>query len=96
MGAFDQACSKSWCATREPEMIVNPAAAAPCWRKELVGHAPKCKKPPLFRGDSSNVEVALRCFALCYTQVFLSDSNHLERLDILVAGAGFEPAAFRL
>ena len=50
----------------------------------------------LLTRDSSNVDLALTRFCAGYKQVFLSDSNHLERLDIFVAGAGFEPAAFRL
>jgi hypothetical protein len=49
--------------------------------------APKCKKPPGLQGDSSNVEVALRCFPQCYTQVFLSDYKSLLSNGFLVAGA---------
>ena len=57
---------------------------------------PNRKKPSEFQGDSSNVDLALTRFCTSYTQVFLSDSNHLKRLDILVAGTGFEPVTFRL
>ena len=56
----------------------------------------KAKRPLFSGGGSPNVQVAMRCFAHCYTQVFLSDYNHLERLDFLVAGTGFEPVTFRL
>ena len=53
-------------------------------------------KLALLRGDSSNVDLALTRFCTSYTQVFLSDSNHLKRLVYLVAGTGFEPVTFRL
>jgi hypothetical protein len=48
------------------------------------------------QGALQNVDLALTRFCAGHTQVFLSDSNHLERLDILVAGTGFEPVTFRL
>ena len=57
---------------------------------------PKRKKPPEFQGDLQNVDLALTRFCDLYTQVFLSDYNHLERLENLVAGVGFEPTTFRL
>ncbi len=71
-------------------MVSTGADAAPLLKP------PKCKKPPGFQGDLQNVDLALTRFCARHTQVFLSGSNHLERLDNLVAGAGFEPAAFRL
>ena len=62
------------------------------WRKQ----PPEMPKAPTFQGDLQNVDSALTSFRAVYTQVFLSDSNHLERLGILVAGVGFEPTTFRL
>ncbi len=49
-----------------------------------------------FQGDSSNVEVALMCFAQTKTRLFRSDSKSLLYNGILVAGTGFEPVTFRL
>ena len=51
---------------------------------------------PAFEGDSSNVEVALMCFAQTETRLFRSCSIYLITRNISVAGTGFEPAAFRL
>ena len=51
---------------------------------------------PAFEGDSANVEVALRCFGREKARLFRSGSKYLICLVFLVAGAGFEPAAFRL
>ena len=58
--------------------------------------ASKRKRPSLCRGDSSNVEVALRCFAQAKTRLFRSGSMSLIYLLFLVAGTGFEPVTFRL
>ena len=52
---------------------------------------------PAFQGgDSSNVEVALMCFAQVETRLFRSSSMYLICNKILVAGTGFEPVTFRL
>ena len=51
---------------------------------------------PAFEGDSVNVDVALMCFGQAKTRLFGSGSIYLIYLLDLVAGAGFEPAAFRL
>ena len=51
---------------------------------------------PAFEGDSSNVDVALMCFAQAETRLFRSGSIYLISLVILVAGTGFEPVTFRL
>ena len=59
-------------------------------------NVPKRKKPPELQRAFQNVDLALTRFRAGHTQVFLSDSNHLERLGILVAGVGFEPTTFRL
>ena len=56
----------------------------------------RIEKVPAFQGDSSNVEVALRYFAQAKTRPFKSGSKYSISLLDLVAGAGFEPAAFRL
>ena len=53
-------------------------------------------KCALFRGDSSNVEVAFRCFGQAKTRLFLLGSKVLITLYNLVAGTGFEPVTFRL
>jgi len=45
----------------------------------------KLKKPVEFQGDLQNVDLALTRFRAGHTQVFLSDSNHLEKLYILVS-----------
>ncbi len=49
-----------------------------------------------FSRDSQNVDTALTRFAQVHSPVFLSGTKTLILLWILVAGAGFEPAAFRL
>jgi len=49
-----------------------------------------------FTRDSSNVDVALTQNAQAKTRLFRSGSIYLTCLVFLVAGAGFEPAAFRL
>ncbi len=71
-------------------MVSTGADAAP------LLDPPKCKRPPGFQRDLQNVDLALTRFCTSHTQVFLSDSNHLIYLRVLVAGTGFEPAAFRL
>jgi len=71
-------------------MVSTGADAAP------LLNPPKCKKPPGFQGDLQNVDLALTRFCAGHTQVFLSDSNRLYWLGILVAGVGFEPTTFRL
>ena len=53
-------------------------------------------KLALLRGDSSNVDVALMCFAQAETRLFKSGSKYLICLLVLVAGVGFEPTTFRL
>ena len=45
---------------------------------------------------SSNVDVALMCFAQAKTRLFKSGSKYLICLYNLVAGTGFEPVTFRL
>ena len=57
---------------------------------------PKRKRSPLFAGDSSNVGMALTQNAQAETRLFKSGSKHLICLLDSAAGAGFEPAAFRL
>lgn len=54
------------------------------------------QKAPDFQRDSSSIEVALRYNAHLYAQVFLWDSNQLERLGFLGCGEVFELAAFRV
>ena len=71
-------------------MVSTVADAAP------LLHMPETQKTPEFQGYSSNVDLALTHFCPSHTQVFLSDSNNLERLDILVAGVRFELTTFRL
>ena len=51
---------------------------------------------PAIQGDSSNVDVALRCFGQAKTRLFRSGSIYLILLLDLVAGTGFEPVTFRL
>ena len=49
-----------------------------------------------FQGDWSNVDQVLTRISKAKTRRFASGSKYLICLDFLVAGAGFEPAAFRL
>ncbi len=63
---------------------------------QCFGGGQNAKSPLSFQGDLQNVDLALTRFCAGLTQVFLSGSNHLERLGNLVAGVGFEPTTFRL
>ena len=49
-----------------------------------------------FQGDCANVDQVLTRIRTTKTRRFASGSKRLIYLEDLVAGAGFEPAAFRL
>jgi hypothetical protein len=54
------------------------------------------QKGPSFQGDSPNVDQALTRISNSKSRLFRSGSMSLIYCNNLVAGAGFEPAAFRL
>ena len=56
----------------------------------------KTPSADIFRGDSSNVDMALTQNAQAKTRLFRSGSIYLICLLDLVAGTGFEPVTFRL
>ena len=66
-------------------------------RIDAIHNRVLCQKvPPLFRVDSSNVDVALMCFGQAETRLIRSSFNYLISFSNLVAGTGFEPVTFRL
>ena len=69
---------------------------APPYAKTIIHRPSTSKKAPAFQGDSSNVDVALTCFAIVHTQARRSTFKYLLCLRNLVAGTGFEPVTFRL
>ena len=56
----------------------------------------KTPSADIFRGDSSNVDMALTQNAQAKTRLFESGSMSLICNVVLVAGTGFEPVTFRL
>ena len=56
---------------------------------------PSVRAHRFFARDSSNVEVALRCFAQAKARLFKSGYKYMISLLYLVLGTGFEPVTFR-